>query len=61
MALIKNFGIIQRVYRSFLGSMWLQYNEMLRILAFLNLISPWDKKETELWSEVVMQDQLAIG
>lgn len=61
LALIKYFDIIQRAYSFFLDSMWIKYDEMFVMQASLNSTLPWDRKETELWTELVTQDRLAIG
>lgn len=60
LALIKYFNIVQKAYSSFLGSVELKYAEMVHMQAYLYPTLPWDGKATELWTELVVQDQPAI-
>lgn len=59
-ALIKFLDSILRAYRSFFGSARLKY-EMSHTLVTVDPTLLWDRKEPELWTELIIQDRPASG
>lgn len=59
--MVKYFDIVQLAYHLFLGSVWLCFDEMFRIRAAMDPPSPWDGKNTEIWTELVTQDRQQVG
>lgn len=60
-ALTKYLNIKHRVYSCFLSSTWLKYNEMFHMRTAVDPTYLWDRKDTEVWAELVMQDRSANG
>lgn len=51
---IKYLNIVHKAYRSFLGLEWLRYDKMFHMGATMDPTLHWDRKETELWTKIML-------
>lgn len=51
--LMKYLDILHSTYKSFTGPAWLEYDEMFPMWTAMHPGLSWDRKDSELWTELV--------